>query len=162
MLTTFKGDWLVPTPRTASGSCVHTRILLWPYSRSWDNSQSQEKKACLAQQRAATLRKQCPVRVERSQAFRLNSHFWLLLPFLQLRAKGHSSLPSPPSKTIPPTQRTSPVPQMSSAPSPTPPVNRYSRCLVSTSFPGEPLAVLQSPARPSPPFGCSPSVLHAD
>lgn len=90
--------WLVPTARTGSGSCVHTWILLWPHSRSWDNSQSQEKKTCVAQQRAATLRKQGPVSVEQSRAFRLTSDFRFLLPFLQLRAKGHSSLASPPSK----------------------------------------------------------------
>lgn len=154
--------WRAPTAPTASGSCVRTRILLWPQSRSRDNSQSQEKKTHVARQRAATLRKQGPVSVEQSRAFRPYLTLLLSSPFPPAQSQGPLQPGFPTLKTIPPTQRTSPAPQMSSAPSPTLPGNRYSCCLVSTSFPGEPLVILQSPAHPSPPFGCSPSVLHAD
>lgn len=54
-----------PTTHTAS-PYVHTSRLTGAPQSSTGNSQSQEKKACLAQPRAPALRKQAPGRVEQS------------------------------------------------------------------------------------------------
>ncbi|OBS80991.1 hypothetical protein A6R68_20818 [Neotoma lepida] len=56
MFTTFKRDLTGPHS-VNSGSCVHIQILLWPHSHSWDDSQSLEKKACLAQQESSNPQK---------------------------------------------------------------------------------------------------------